>query len=101
MPRTVTQIRVFVASPGDVPDERDALDEVVDDLRHSFDDLDVRLLRWERDTYPAMGRPQGVVNDQVGEFDVFVGVMWKRFGTRTGEADSGTEEEFNRAFERW
>lgn len=27
--------------------------------------------------------------------------MWKRFGTPTAEADSGTEEEFNIAFDKW
>jgi hypothetical protein len=27
--------------------------------------------------------------------------MWQRFGTPTGEAGSGTEEEFHRALERW
>ena len=27
--------------------------------------------------------------------------MWTRFGTPTGRAGSGTEEEFNRVFEQW
>ena len=101
MARTLTEIRVFAASPGDLAEEREALAEVVEDLGHAFDGLHVRLFRWEKDTYPAMGRPQGVVNEQAGDFDVFVGLMWKRFGQPTGEAGSGTEEEFNRAYERW
>ena len=102
MPALVPQVRVFVASPGDVAAERDAVDRAAEDVRHSLDEaVDVRVLRWERDTYPAMGRPQRLVTEQVGAYDVFVGIMWKRFGTPTGEAGSGTEEEFNRAYERW
>jgi len=48
-----------------------------------------------------MGRPQGVINAQIGAYDIFVGIMWKRFGTPTGIAESGTLEEFNLAYEHW
>lgn len=41
------------------------------------------------------------MNAQVGEYDIFVGIMWKRFGTPTGKADSGTEEEFHIAYRPW
>ena len=63
-------------------------------------DLVIRLelVRWETHASPAAGRPQGVINNQIGEYDIFVGIMWRRFGTPTGEAGSGTEEEFNRAY---
>ncbi|MBA3966945.1 MAG: toll/interleukin-1 receptor domain-containing protein, partial [Nitrospirales bacterium] len=37
------------------------------------------------------------INGQIGEYDVFVGVMWRRFGTPTKRAQSGTGEEFQRA----
>lgn len=101
MTRSITEVKVFVASPGDLKAERDALAEVIEDLNDTFDDLHVRLLRWEQDTVPAMGRPQGLVNEQLGDYDIFIGLMWRRFGTSTGVAESGTEEEFNRAYERW
>ncbi|MEM1041114.1 MAG: hypothetical protein AAGI91_00650 [Bacteroidota bacterium] len=102
MPTQKTHVRIFAASPGDVTAERDALDEVAADLSHSLDGVHVEVLRWERDTYPAMGRAQGLVFDQMGEdFDILVGIMWKRFGSPTGEAESGTEEEFDRAYARW
>ena len=48
-----------------------------------------------------MGRPQGIINKQIGEYDIFIGMMWKRFGTPTGKAGSGTEEEFRLAYEYW
>src|SRR5262249_18565742 len=58
-------------------------------------------LRWETHASPGAGRPQQVINDLIRQYDVFVGVMWKRFGSPSGVADSGTEEEFNIAYARW
>jgi len=104
MPRQVTQIRIFVASPGDVSAERDTLAEVVEDLQHGIGqekDLALELVRWESHAYPAMGEPQGVINRQLEPYDIFVGIFCHRFGTPTSTAGSGTEEEFRRAYASW
>jgi HEAT repeat protein len=104
MTQRVTKVRVFVASPGDVQKERDSLPGVVEELNTTLGQrlgFVAELVRWETHCRPAMGRPQGVINEQIGEYDIFIGTMWKRFGSPTGEADSGTEEEFNLAYERW
>jgi len=107
MPIPAVKLRVFLASPSDVKGERDALDRVVAELNLASTELisdmsvTVELVRWETHAYPQMGRPQGVINDQIGLYDIFVGIMWKRFGTPTGVADSGTEEEFRVAYQRW
>jgi hypothetical protein len=37
--------------------------------------------------------------DQIGPVDLFIGIMWKHFGSPTGVAGSGTEEEFDQALE--
>jgi hypothetical protein len=105
-------IRVFVASPGDVKPERDSLEAVIEELQLIFDellpekDLRLKLLRWEKDTYPSMlprlrGGAEPVIDEEIGKFDVFVGIMWQRFGTPTDDAGSGTEHEFNRAAEKF
>jgi hypothetical protein len=57
----------------------------------------LELVRWETHAFPAGGPPQAVINRHIGDYDIFVGIMWRRFGTPTDEAGSGTEEEFNRA----
>lgn len=96
--------RVFLASPGDVPAERDALSRVVDEVNVTTAPLlNCRLeaVRWETHSAPDAGRPQQVINEQIGEYDVFIGVMWRRFGTPSGVAGSGTEEEFRLAYKRW
>ncbi len=44
---------------------------------------------------------QAVVNPQIGPYDLFIGILWNRFGTPTGRAESGTREEFDQAYARW
>ena len=102
--QTVRKVRLFVASPGDVQRERDSIVRVVTELNNTIGynlELVVQRVGWETHVHPALGRPQGVINAQIGNYDIFVGIMWKRFGTPTGQADSGTEEEFNLAYEEW
>ncbi|MCH7962539.1 MAG: nucleotide-binding protein [Bacteroidetes bacterium] len=98
------KIKIFVASPGDVSSERDDLKKVVDEVNTtiaSYKNCILELVRWETHCSPRMGRPQGVINDQIGKYDIFVGIMWKRFGSPTGVAESGTEEEFRIAYRCW
>lgn len=101
-------IRIFVASPGDVASERDELARVIDELNRTIRAIApekrvrLELVRWETDAAPGIGRdPQDVVNWQIGSYDIFVGLLWKRMGTPTAVARSGTEEEFRRAYEKW
>lgn len=100
--RSMKIIKVFVASPGDIQEERDAVDLVVNDLNSTIGDLlDIHLttIKWETHAWPDVGADaQEVINKEIGEFDVFVGMMWKRFGTPTKRANSGTGEEFQRAY---
>ena len=107
MPGKIRTIHVFIASPGDVQRERDSLQGVVNELNRTFDVLlprsgiRVELLRWETDASPDLGRPQEIINSQIKDYDIFIGIFWKRFGTPTGKAASGTEEEFQIAFKNW
>lgn len=81
-----------------------SLDQVVTELNQTLGqdrNLTIELLKWETHTSPCMGRTQGIVNAQIGQFDILVGIMWKRFGTPTGVAESGTEEEFRKAYDLW
>jgi pterin-4a-carbinolamine dehydratase len=100
----INKVRVFVASPGDVRDEREQLQQVIDEINTSIaahHNLIIELVRWETHVTPGMGRPQALVNNQIGPYDIFIGIMWKRFGTPSGVAESGTEEEFRIAYDAW
>jgi hypothetical protein len=98
----MSRVRVFIGSPGDVPEERDIVSVVVDELRRTVAPiipLELETVRWETHSWPDVGEDaQDVINREIGHYDVFVGIMWKRFGTPTKRAGSGTSEEFNRAY---
>jgi hypothetical protein len=104
MPTTIQQVRIFVASPGDVQSEREQLAQAVRELNSVLGverGISFELVRWETHCHPAAGRAQGVINRQIGTYDVFVGILWTRFGTPTGDALSGTAEEFELAYNSW
>lgn len=94
--------RVLVASPSDVVEERDAAVRVMHDWNnlHSYNRRVVlQPLRWETHSAPEYNvRPQDAINRRiVDDCDLVVGIFWTRLGSPTGEADSGTLEEIERA----
>ncbi len=98
MPFSATVLKVFIASPGDVADERRAIRQVVAEWNavHAEDRGTVLLpVGWETDASPLMGDgPQAVINRQLLDgYDLLVGVFWNRLGTPTETAASGTAEE--------
>lgn len=91
---------IFVASPGDVAPEREHVKSIADELNRGIAlqaGFVLDVVRWETHARPDMGRPQQLIMEQVGQCDIFIGIMWRRFGTPTGKAESGTEEEFEHA----
>lgn len=59
---------------------------------------------WEHNTRPSFSGEysQATISDQLGnDYDLFVGIMNNKFGTKTNVAGSGTEEEFNNAYQRF
>lgn len=97
--------KVFLASPADTKEERKVSENVIAEINSTlgeYHNFRVELLTWEKNTCPSFGEDgQDVINTDIGlDYDIFIGIMWKRFGTPTKRADSGTEEEFNRAFNK-
>ena len=100
----VRVVRLFAASPGDVNDERSKLALVAQEFNSVLGEshgIHVTVIEWRTHAAPGMGRPEQVILDQLGEFQLFVGIMWARFGSPTGVAASGTEEEFDLAYRLW
>jgi hypothetical protein len=104
--RIVKHFRAFVASPGDVTEERECLKSVIQELNDSWSEelgIHLDLIGWETHAYPGISTdPQAVINKQINDdYDIFIGIMWKRFGTPTERGGSGTEEEFDRAYKKY
>lgn len=75
MPEQAMILRAFVASPGDVADERAVLDEVVGELNATWNrtlGIRIELVAWETHTYPSAGtRLQQTVSEQIGsDYDI-------------------------------
>ncbi len=98
-------LRVFLASPGDVREERDRMVRVIRQLNNTIgvsEDVTLELVRWETHAWPGFGvDAQAVINRQVEPGDIFVGILWRRIGTATNRSISGTVEEFERAYGLW
>jgi hypothetical protein len=92
--------RVFIASPSDLVEERQAVTEAVNDwnAQHAVAESVILLpVKWETHARPQAGvRPQEAINRQLlRECDILVGMFWSKIGTSTGIAESGTAEEIN------
>lgn len=98
-------IRAFLASPGDLQEERKAIREVVVEFNESWANelgYQVELTGWE-ETVSRFGRPQHLINQDVDRCDLFLGMIWKRWGTppdHSGDFSSGFQEEFERSMAR-
>lgn len=112
---SVRKVRIFVASPSDMSDERERVDKVVTRLNRSTArqlGLVLEFTDWSSYVRPSMGdRPEAVILDQLGvdTWDVFIGLLWLKFGTPPGAEDpvtrlpfgGGTQEEFTLAYRSW
>lgn len=98
MAADVSEIQVFIASPSDLADERAALRTLEATLNVNFASagIRVRFSGWE-EVPPGYGRPQAQINPLVDECDIFIGMLRRKWGTATGEHESGFIEEFERA----
>jgi uncharacterized protein DUF4062 len=95
-------LRVFLASPSDLGEERERTRLAVEAINRSVArslGWHVELLGWE-DTLPGVSRPQALINASVDCCDLFIGLLWERWGSPTGACSSGFEEEFERSRRR-
>jgi hypothetical protein len=100
MPIDVKLVRIFIASPGDVPEAREAVVQAmhrwnaVHGVNHKIQYLPTR---WEQATPQLGAHPQEVINrQQVDESDGLIGIFYTRLGSKTPNAPSGTAAEIDR-----
>lgn len=104
MPRDMRVLSIFVASPGGVSEERDAVEAVAARLNSSIgriQNININVRRYEH-LIGNVGNPQEQINTHADDSDVFIGIVHRRWGSDTGNGfDSGFNEEFSRALRRW
>jgi hypothetical protein len=93
-----TVLKIMLASPSDVSQERQIARGVVNEWNVvNAEDRRIMLtpVGWETHASPEMGdRPQAIINKQIlKDCDLLLAVFWTRLGSPTGSAPSGTVEE--------
>ncbi len=56
MPQSIDKYKILVASPSDVLDERESMDEVITELNHTYGSrtkVILELIKWETHSAPA------------------------------------------------
>ncbi|MFM9067139.1 MAG: NACHT domain-containing protein, partial [Planctomycetota bacterium] len=95
----VIKFRVFASSPGDVDDEKNALQEAVKNINLIDGEqlgYVMKVVDWRDDIVPKIGEaPQDVVDAQLPDDDIYLGIMASRFG------GGGTGKEFQDAWKRY
>jgi tetratricopeptide (TPR) repeat protein len=105
MPSTLICLKVFIASPGGLNEERKAFREQIEEFNQS--DAKARGVYFEpvgwEDALGGVGRPQALINEDVRQADYFMMMLWDRWGSppdvEPSKYKSGTEEEYNVALE--
>lgn len=104
MSYAATVLTVMIASPSDIPADRDAVEHAI----YSWNDANahqrgviLQPWRWESSAVPLMGdQPQRLINAQgVNKSDIVISMFAGRLGSATPDAISGTAEEIDRALE--
>lgn len=98
MPFAAQVVRVLIASPSDVAEEREALRQVMwrwNDLHAEAMGAVLLPVSWETHARPELGgHPQSLIDKQLADrADVLVGLFWTRLGTPVPGAPSGTLHE--------
>jgi energy-coupling factor transporter ATP-binding protein EcfA2 len=99
--REIREFHVFLSSPGDVPGERRAVRDYFENFNRTAGlerGVRFQVIDWSNFASAGAGRPQELITGQTLErfrasLALVVVVMAQRFGTPSGEAESGTEEE--------
>lgn len=103
MAKTITAYDLFLSCPSDVKQFLPLIREEIDRFNRGYGNshnLEVRIWHYTTNAYASMGKhPQEIVNEQIPDVDIVVGVFWTRFGTPTKKYQSGTEEEIEHFYQ--
>lgn len=82
-------IRVFIGAPSDVNPEREIIKKIINNMNKyyrgtgfsKFDLIEVK--KDVRSDIVSGLEAQEVIDENIVDYDLFIGILWKRFGTPT------------------
>lgn len=90
------KIKLFMASPSDTSEEREAFVEIINSINRSRAEKEgfhLEPVEWEKYAYPEAANPQVIINELLDDAEVVVVAFWNKFGAPTEKFPSGTMEE--------
>lgn len=92
---TIQRVEVLIASPSDVPAERDVVSKLFNGWNSANHQAFLHPVMWESASVPELGaHPQEILNKSLIErSDLLVAILWSKLGTPTPTAPSGTVDE--------
>lgn len=94
---SIKRIKVFISCTSEIKEEINSINLVIEEIIKTSgkkDNFTLEALNWNRDVYSSKGSEvQEVVNEQIKEFDLLIGILWKKAGTPTKNYASGSIEE--------
>ena len=108
MSQIVKQIKVVISYPSDVDKEKDIIVKLCDTLsNHIFvkKNIHIKLIDWAENVPRIITGegPQRTIDKYFKEqdYDIYIGILWKRFGEPKTNGLTPTEGEFEDAFKRY
>lgn len=104
MAELVERFYVFISSPSDAVAERHAANEVIEMLTEMLSEtagIVVLPVAWERMSSSVACSVQEAINNQIPDYDIYLGIMRERYGRISEQGISFTEMELNDAINRW
>ena len=103
MPQQIRLLKVFVSCPSDVNKEKSEVRQACESLEKIYRNpkINIEVIDWKGNVSPLITgeEPQTVISRQISDYDIYVGIFWKRFGDKQSNALTPTEEEFQRALD--
>lgn len=101
---SIKRIKVFISCTSEIKEEINSINLIIEEIIKTSgkrDQFTIEALNWNRDVYSSKGvEVQSVVNEQIKDFDLLIGILWKKAGTPTKEFPSGSIEEMSLALEK-
>ena len=107
MIKKIKRIIVFISCPDDTKKEKGIVEKVCEKISLIYKRLNVEIkaVEWRKDFIPLITgeRPQTQINREIesSSYDIYVGILWSRFGEKQEENNlTPTEEEFENALNK-
>ena len=105
MSEDTLSLKVLLSSPLDLKKEREIFKDLILDVNRYLERvcyIRFEPLSLESHSYPSVSTDaQDVINKELPSCDVYIGIIGKRIGSKTPRAESGTIEEYQRAYKEY